>query len=283
MSDNKKDFDILDFATQTGKIIEDNFKVVVGLCGAALVAGSIFAYMKSAEKSRQEAAFTTLFETTKVYNEKKEKFDEAKAEKEKKATAKNDNKDSKKEEPKKNLVEATGDLEKDYGEVVKGLENFITSNTDTNAAGEAVLTLSEIYEEYKMPEKGAEALDKVLAKWSDKNVLYFVMQMRAGDLWAMAKQCDKSVSYWQKVADSDSFVAEQSQLKLGVCLQSIGRLDEAKQWFEKIQSKNPNSAEGFSAKRYLRFIEFQRKTGEGKEDSSKAQKEDNNQNTDKAS
>ena len=66
--------------------------------------------------------------------------------------------------------------------------------------------------------------------------------MRSGDLWASAGQCDKAVSHWQVVAESENFIQKQAQLKLGVCLQEMGKVDQAKTWFEKIKANTPNSA-----------------------------------------
>ena len=129
---------------------------------------------------------------------------------------------------------------------------------------------------YKMQEKGAEALSKVLKDWADEDVLFFVMQMRAGDLWASVDKCDQATSYWQKVASSENFMSQQAQVKLGVCLQNIGRYDEAKAWFQKIKAKSPNSVEGFNAKRYLRYIEFKSNHKDSLPESSKAQQKDDN-------
>ncbi len=261
MSQEKNDFDILDFAAQVSKFIEKNFKAFLAVVVALIVGGVVWNLMSQQAKQKEKAAFDKLFAITKIYEKKKEGFDEAKAEAEKKPSKKDD-KTAEADEPKKDLTPATGDINNDYGEVVQQLEAYINENLGKNASGEAALILSEIYGDYKMPEKGAEALGKVLGQWSDRNVLYFVMQMRAGDLWASADNCEKAVSYWQVVANGESFITNQAQLKLGVCLQTIGRVDEARKWFKKIQDKDPNSAEGFSAKRYLRFLEFKTKTGE---------------------
>lgn len=263
MSQNKNEWDILSFAALASKAIETHFKKILVLFGALIITGAVWSYMSSVEQAKQKESFQNLFEVTKVYEKKKQGFDEAKEQEEqKKREKKDDKKTAKKVEADKAAEKAakmpTGDLEKDYGAVVKDLHQFVANNSETNAAGEAALTLSEIYEDYDQGKKGAEVLSEVLKKRHQKDVLYFVMQMRAGDLWASARQCDKAVSYWQVVAEAESFVSQQAQLKLGVCLQELGRLDEAKSWFEKIKLKDPNSAEGFSAKRYIRFLQFKK-------------------------
>ncbi len=252
MSQQKNEWDILEFASQTSKVIENNFKLVVGAFAALIIAASVWSYMNSVARDKEMQAFNELYKITKVYQKKKADFAEAKEAKEKPKDKKGDSK----EEPKKDLVAATGDITKDYPQVVPELQAFIEARPHRNATAEAALTLSEIYSEYDQDAKGAEVLAKVLKDWDEKNVLFTVMQMRAGDLWASMENCEKAVNHWQVVASSESFVARQAQLKLGVCLQEIGRLDEARIWFEKIKDKDPNSSEGFSAKRYLRFLEF---------------------------
>lgn len=260
-----KEFDILELASQVSKFIEKNFKFFLGLFVGLIVAGSVWSMMSSAAKAEQEQAFGELYKITKTYSEKKENFAEAKREKESKNKNTGD-KDQVKTEDKKGLKEATGDLQKDYGDEVTKLEAFLKANLGKNASGEAALVLSEIYDEYKQPQKGAEALAMALSKWSEQNVLYYVMQMRTGDLWASVNECEKAVTSWQAVAGSKSFIAKQAQLKLGVCLQQIGRMDEAKKWFQQIANDENKSSESFSAKRYLRYLEFKSKNSAEKTD-----------------
>lgn len=222
------------------------------------------------------SAFTELYKITKVYDKKKTQFDEAKAAEEEKKNPKKEQKlKDEKQEKKQDLVMPTGDLQKDYPEVTKQLAAFVKEHAGSNASGEAALTLSSIYDEYGKAAEGAETLDQVIEQWGRKNILYYVMQMRAGDLYASSNDCEKAISYWQVVANSKSFIAQQSQLKLGVCLQKIGRMEEAKQWFTRLQEDDPNSAEGFSAKRYLRFLKFKSKVENEPTPDEKAQAKEN--------
>lgn len=260
MSEDKKEWDILDVATQATQFIEKNFKILLGLFIVAILAGSLWSYTRYVSRQNEMKAFSELYKITKVYDEKKSNFEKA-SEQAKKKTDKSKDKVAESENQEK-LSPATGELEKDYPQVVKDLESFIDSHLGLNASGEAALVLSEIYDKYDQQQKGAEVIAKVLKDWDSKDVLYYVMQMRSGDLWASRDQCDKAVPFWQVVANGESFITRQAQLKLGVCLQKLGRIDEAKQWYTRITEKEPNSSEGFSAKRYLRFLEFKTKSGE---------------------
>ena len=109
MAGNKTEFDIIEFATQASKVIEKNFKLILGIFILLVVGGSVLSIMNSAE-------------ITKVYQKKKADFLEAKAEKEKKVDPKAP---TPKPEEKKDLVEASGVLEKDYPEIPGQLASFL--------------------------------------------------------------------------------------------------------------------------------------------------------------
>ncbi len=276
MSQDKQDFDILDFASKTSKVIEDNFKILLGLFVVAVIGGAVYSFVDHQNRQQEMQAFTELYKITKIYNDKKNKYDEAKAALDEKNDPKQKS-ESNADDSKKDLQAATGDLDKDYPQVPERLQAFIEKHKGNNASGEAALILSEIYDDYNMPDKGAAQLDKVIKNWGSENVLFFVMQMRAGDLYAGSNDCDSAIPYWQEVANSKSFISKQAQLKLGVCLQKVGRLEEAKQWFNQLVEADPNSTEGFSAKRYLRFLKFKSKVETDEKSDDKAQ----NKNTKK--
>jgi tetratricopeptide (TPR) repeat protein len=255
VSQENKEFDILEFASQASKVIENNFKLLFGLFLVAVVGGSAWSFINYQNKKQELASFAELYKITQQYNQIKEGFAEAET-----ALEENDPKAKKTDEPKvsKNQL-PSGDLANDYGDIPQQLKVFIEQNKGSNASGEAALILSDLYSKYEKPSQGAAALETVLNHWGTQNVLYFVMQMRAGDLYAGAGNCEKATAFWQEVANSKSFIANQAQLKLGVCLQELGRVEEAKQWFTRLQDEDPNSTEGFSAKRYLRFLKFKSK------------------------
>jgi lipopolysaccharide biosynthesis regulator YciM len=275
VSQFKTDWDISNLTASLSKIIEVHFKKILVFFAIVIIAASAIVYKKSIDRANEKKAFNELYKITKNYDKKKADFTAAKEE----ISKKNDKtKPAPKEletanKENKNLVPATGDMQKDYGTEVKELEDFLASHKAKNASGEAALILSDIYSEYGLAEKGAEVVSQTLSQWNDKNVLYYVMQMRSGDLFASLNQCDKAVNHWRSIAESDSFIAEEAQLKMGVCLQEMGQYSEAKNWFEKIKAKSPNSTEGFNAKRYLRFIEFKSKNMIEEKDS-KAQKKE---------
>ncbi|MCB0379294.1 MAG: hypothetical protein KDD33_12445 [Bdellovibrionales bacterium] len=252
MSQPSKEFDILDFASKASQVIEKNFKWILAVFVVVVIASSAWVAMKRMEASTEKEAFGELFKITKPYFEKKEEFEKATQQEQQKKPAKD--KETKKDE--KTFAKASGDLDKDFGDVVQNLEGFIKTAKHHKAASEAALILSDIYNEYKQPAKGAEALNQVLATWKGHDILFDVMQMRAGDLYASAKDCDKAIGHWTPIAKKESFLSQQAQVKLGVCYQEIGNNDQALMWLQKAETQAPNSPEGFNAKRYLRYIKF---------------------------
>ncbi len=255
MSGLKKDWDIVELGMQASQFLERHFKKILAAFAVIIIASSLWAYKKSVDRQREAAAFSELFEITKEYEKIKAKFSAAQDP----ANAKNE-KGNELNVPAD--LKPSGDLDKDYGSVVPDLEQFLNSAEGRNATAEAALVLSEIYEEYGQPLKGAEALAKVAQELKHQNILHEVVSMRAGDLWATEKNCDKALTFWAPLAEKSGFISEPAQLKMGVCLQEVGRLDEAKKWFEKLRANSPNSVEGFNAKRYLRFLEFKTKNQE---------------------
>jgi predicted negative regulator of RcsB-dependent stress response len=271
VSDKNINWDILEIATTANKWIESHFKILLGVFVACVVAGSVWSFTESSKAAKQREAFTKLYAITKVYEQKKSDFEKAKEQAEQKEANK------KTEESEEPLVQKTGELEKDYPEIAQKLEDFVLQNPGTNAAGEAALTVADLYAEYKMNDKGAEVLKKALAQWKGQDLIFNVMHMRAGDLQAEASQCDKAITHWEVIAKAESFLSRSAQLKMGVCLQKLGRVDEAKSWFSQIKDKDPDSTEGFSASRFLRFLNFKSKTGETlSEDEAQKSKTDSN-------
>jgi tetratricopeptide (TPR) repeat protein len=268
----KKDWDIVDFAAKASKFVELHFKKTLAVFALIIIASSLWAYKKSADRQRESAAFANLYEVTKEYNKLKDQFAQALDDQQKNPedpTPPPQDPNAPKPDP------ATGDLDKDYGSIVQKLHSFLDSHKGSNASLEAALVLSEIYEEYARPEKGAEVLSSALTHASQStNVLTGVVKMRAGDLWATAKNCDAAIPFWEPLAQGKGFMVAPAQLKMGVCLQELGRLDEAKNWFQKLIANSPDSVEGFNAKRYLRFIDFKNRSGEDKSTKNRAQKKD---------
>lgn len=276
MSDNKKNYDVLEFSNQAKLFIEKYFKIGLALAVVGIACSAAWVGMTKMETQKEQESFTALFAITDEYNTLKEGFEKAKAPKDPKAQKeKKEESKTASEEP---VKKATGDIDKDYGEVVQKLENFLKSQKGMQASGEAALVLSEIYEDHGKKEQAANVVSQTLQSWKGEGrLLGQIMQMRAGDLWSMNNQCDKAVTHWEKLANRESFLSSQAQLKLGLCYQKLGKIDLARTWLQKVTSKNAESPAGFSAKKYLRYLDFEKNLKKEKAAGKTADEEKNKQ------
>ena len=251
MSKKQENWDLMEWITLISKFIEAHFKKALVIFFVAVIGAGLFIYMGGVNRREEQKSFNELSKITKVYKEKKENFKKA-------LEAENEKSDSKKPEEKKDLPLPSNDLARDYGDEVTGLETFLKQNSGRGAAVEAVLILSEIYSKYKMNEKAIQVLDITLKSWPDKNFFHYIIRMRLGNLWAgMTGGCEKALSHWKVVGEGENFMTVQAQLQVGFCFQKIGKFEEAKTWFKKIETDSLQSSEAFSAKGYLRFLNFQ--------------------------
>ena len=299
MDKKKQEFDLVAVGDEISNYVEKYWKVVLGVILVGVGGFSVVLGMKKAKANGEKEAFVQLYAITEIYETRKKEFDEAKAEEEaKKAEAKNpkakkDDKKTaeKKEEPPKQ--KASGDMDKDYGDVVEKLQAYIQKTPDKKATAEAALTLSSIYSEYEEKEKAAEVVSKVADKWNQSDLISLVLNMRAGDLWSMVDKCDRAVTYWTKISGGKNFLREDALLKSGLCQQKLGNLEKAKSLYQQVIALSPLKASAAdpsnpfaamnqpqtsqNAQKFLRFLQFQEKLGKGE------QSQNNKNNNDKES
>ena len=272
MNRKKKNPDLMEWISIISKFLENHFKKIFVVFLLIVTGAGSFLYVKNMKSQREYKSFDELSKIIVNYREKKENFKKALESRDEKSDEKSNGNGKTKE--KKNLSLPTDDLNQDYGDEVTKLENFIKKNPGHSASVEAALTLTEIYSEYKLKEKAIKVLDGILKFWPEKNLLYYIMEMRLGNLWAtMTDGCEKALSHWQLVGESKSFVAAQAQLQMGLCFQKTGKFQEARTWFERVQKDFPESSKTFNVKRYLRFLEFQSQREKEKKGNVKEEKE----------
>ncbi len=248
----------MDWLALVSKFIEVHFKKALVVFLVMVAGAGLFIYRNSAELQNEKKSFDKLSTVIRTYKEKKEKFREA-------LETEGKESDSENPEKKKKLSPPSGDLDQDYGDEVTKLEEFLKDNSGHSATAEAALILSEIYSKYRMKDKAVQAMEFTLKSWPNKNLLYHIMQMRLGNLWAtMTNGCEQALSHWKIVGESEIFMAVQAQMKMAICFWKIGKFQEAGTWFEKVQTDSPQSPEAANVKRYLRFLKFQSQRKEEK-------------------
>lgn len=263
-SDQDQQFDVLTATDKAGEFAEKAWKPVALAIGAVVIIMSIFSLTQGQKAKAEKKHFGELYSATKIYKEKKEAFE--KAQKPDSPADKDGSEDKKvSEKPKP----PTGDLQKDYGDVVAPLESFLSKNSNTQAAGEAALILASLYQEYDQKQKAVDSLKKVEAQLTTGTLIGDLVKMKLGDLHSELDQCKEAVAPWQKLASGEGFLKEESILKIGLCHQKLGQLSDAKVWYQKItdvtipEGKDDKRDQQIvnSARKYLKFLKFQEKIG----------------------
>lgn len=242
--------------------LESSYKAFFAIVGVALIGTVAYSFYKKSKTNAEKSAFSKLYEIESKYLEKKSSFEKSKAPE----NAKQDGsaKDNKSQES------ATGDITKDYADIPAQLEKFILENKKTNAALQASLWLSEIYEDYKMDEKAAEAITSGLEGGSSSGLVYSMAVIRLGNLWVKANKCDKAISEWKKLIHEKSIFTTQASLKTALCQRELGKKEDAKMTLQELISKHPSSPEAASAKKYIKLLDYK---GVIEAESSKAKSE----------
>lgn len=231
-------------------------KIVITAIAAFIVIGvgfSIFSYMSEKKEVAQQEKYFLL---EKAYTDKKRGFEEvARAEmiqaqtKDKKAAPAFDA--SKK---------ATGDLDKDYGAIVKDFEAFITEAPKTKAAQMAALNLADLYMSYKKHDEAIATLAKVEAGLSKGDVLTALVLMQSGNAHANKGDCQGAVAKWQTLTGNKSlaFSHDEAKLRMGLCYETMNDLAKAEELYTEISKKEDLNSTDFAAskeaEKYLRLL-----------------------------
>ena len=276
MDKKKPEFDLVAVGDEISHQVEKYWKPVLAILVVGIIGFSAVMGMKQVTASGEKKAFTSLYSVTQIYQKRKKEFAEAEAEEKSAASeGKDKNKPANDEDtPKVAKQKASGDLTKDYGDIIEKLQAFLQATPSKQATGEAALTLAEIYQEYDETQKAAEVVAGVADRWQDKGLLFLVLNMRAGDLMSMSDKCDQAITYWNKLSGSKNFLRNDALLKSGLCHQKLGNLDKAKSLYQQIVALNPTGAAANplnplagggepqasqNAQKFLRFLQFQEK------------------------
>ncbi len=229
-------------------VIEKNFKWIVAVVVLGLLAGGGNAVYKSQLKKQEQEAYSKLYSAQKVYLEKKEAFQkESLVDLQKKPGDKTETKKTK-----------TGDLTKDFGEVVTQLKSFIDQNPGKQATAQAAFYLFEIHKDY---EKLGEAVDSIRTalKGMPEGLTTDLLQMTLGNSLAESDQCDEAVTHYQKVlyGKTIKYLKSEAGLRAGLCLEKMKQMDRALDMYQKAIDADPESQIAKTAEKYLRVLKTQ--------------------------
>ncbi len=242
-------------AGQSWVFVEKHFKVILSLFLLAVVASGIYIAKNFFDERSERHAMNDLFPVESEVLKLRDGFDRAKRNSIDKAADQAD------QDPKKaELKKATGDLQADYGASLTNLESFANSHQDVVAGAEAALIASGIYSDYQKADKSVALLAPIAKKFSSGHspLISGLLQMALGTAQATQGDCKSAIASWQKVIENDrlKFLSGDAHIKSGVCSETLGDLNAAKDHYEKASSGEANV--GKNAKTLLRALEVKK-------------------------
>lgn len=164
------------------------------------------------------------------------------------------NKDKK--QPPKAAKTKSGNLEQDLGDSVGKLETVVKNHKGTRAAVLAALDLSNVFQEYKQPDRAIQNLNAVMSNTSTKELLFGFVNLQLGNAYQATGKCDEAIKAWKTVSTSKdhSFLHADALLKEGLCQEILGQKDKAAETYRKVSQDFSDTDAGKSAKTYLRLL-----------------------------
>lgn len=150
-------------------------------------------------------------------------------------------------------VKASGDIEADYGTVVKEFKTIVEQNPKTKAAKMSALNLAEIYSSYGKTDEAIEVLNKVT---SGSDMLAALVLTQVGTLQADKQDCKSALASWDKALSNKTagFLSSSLFLKQGLCHESLGDIAQAEASYTKAKESAKEGATAKSAEKYLRLL-----------------------------
>ena len=114
---------------------------------------------------------------------------------------------------------------------------------------------------FKKHEAAEKLLQQALKETKKKSMFFGLLQIQLGTLLAEKEQCDKALSYYQKVVGNKSFsyLHPQALLKQGVCYTQLKQYDQAQAAYERIINEFKGNAMQGTAKSLLRLLKVSQK------------------------
>lgn len=193
---------------------------------------------------RETVATEALFAPQYEYQKLHDQFEQAKAPQDPKSTVK--------------YAAASGDIEKDYGQVITGLKQVMDQHKGTVAAGQASIYLASIYEDYGKYDDAKSVLEKTINDTDKSSLIYSLTHMVYGNILASEGDCKNAVASFAAVKD---FLSVDADVKAGICYEKLGQLDQAAEMYRKA-STDSESSTSLAAKGFLKALEQKRQAGQ---------------------
>lgn len=234
------------------KVIEffnKNGKWIFGAIAACVVVAGVYGLTTGYKSSKEYKAQEVFGPLERQYNEKRQDFLQARSQQNLKDKAAKDV---------PQLTPASGDLEKDYGTVVSGLEGVLQNHKGTQAARMSALYLSELYTDYKKTDEALKALDSQI-QTKGKDLLALLLEHRKAALVSEKGQCAEARGIWDGLmSNAPDYLKGEMRLRVAQCFEQEGQIDKAKDIYRELSQKSSDSQAVVSrdAEKYLRYLNF---------------------------
>ena len=222
------------------KMVEQYWKVIVGLLGAFIVGGALVALLSGQSTQKEKAAQESYFAVEKKLMDLKNK----------KAAP-----DAK---PEDKVV--------DFTSIKKDLEKIVTDYPGSIAAQMAALHFASLLVEEKNFDLALSTLQKVENKKS--GLVNTLVQQQIGQLLADKDNCKEAITVWQKVLDRKeaAFIHDDIKIQQALCYSKINDTKKAEEILTNLANKSANAEMGNSsaskeAEKYLRLLMFKKASG----------------------
>ncbi len=232
--------------------IEDNAKIVVAVIVIAVLGGLGYAGVQIVSNRQEKAAQNEYYKVEAPFLKKREAFEKTKF----KAFMPAESADKTPGEI------ATGDLAKDYGALITGLETTAKEYSGTAAGGQAAILTAQTYLDYKQPDKAVEYAELAATKLPKGHTLGLLATVLWGNALAAKDDCKGALGVWQKVLDTPaaSYLQGDVSVRSGVCFEKLGQNDRALEMYRKASGATGGSASSSAAKGLMRALEMKTAT-----------------------
>ena len=231
--------------------VETYAQPLVSAVAVVLIVGIGFIGFDAYKGKQEDKAANALYSVEADYLKTKDAFEKGKF-KDPTASAADKAADA------KEAKTATGDLTKDYGNIIPGLESVAKEYPKTSAGAQASLDLADIYTDYAQWDKAIAAAIVPTENLGADQLLYAIGQLSLGNAYAGKGDCQSAVGAYSKVFTlSKNFLKPDAYLKAGVCYDKLGQNDKASEMYKKA-SEDAQSGTAQTARGLLRALEMKK-------------------------
>lgn len=242
-----KDADVFQSRMQSGfNWVEDNSKLFIAVLAILVIIGIAYAAVTGLRRHQERVAQDEFYKVEAPFLKKRDAFEKTKF----KAFMPKDAEDKTPGEV------ATGDLGKDYGALLTGVESTAKTYAGTAAGSQAAILVAQTYLDYKNPDKAIEYAQIPAKSLPAGHTLAELSRVLWGNALATKGDCQQALDVWQKVLNEKNaaYLASDVNLRMGVCLEKLGQNDRAAEAYRAASKADSPSAQ--SAKGLLRALEL---------------------------